>query len=104
MAQASALFEALRVCTISSSAQPFWSTSPAPLEILEARVIELLVEQNVIVICTGGCGIDVIEREDGSLTGIEAVIDKDVASALLACQLRADWLVMLTDVDALYLE
>jgi len=78
--------------------------SPAPLEILEARLIELLVEQNVIVICTGGGGIAVIELEDGSLTGIEAVIDKDGASALLACQLRADWLVMLTDVDALYLD
>jgi len=78
--------------------------SPAPLEILEARVIKLLVEQNVIVICTGGGGIAVIELEDGSLTGIEAVIDKDGASALLACQLRADWLVMLTDVDALYLD
>ncbi len=77
--------------------------SPAPLEILEARVIELLVEKNVIVICTGGGGIPVIELEDGSLTGIEAVIDKDSASALLARQLGADWLVMLTDVDALYL-
>jgi carbamate kinase len=78
--------------------------SPAPLEILEARVIELLVEKNVIVICTGGGGIPVIELEDGSLTGIEAVIDKDGASALLARQLGADWLVMLTDVDALYLD
>ena len=78
--------------------------SPAPLEILEARLIELLVEQNVIVICTGGGGIPVIELEDGSLTVIEAVIDKDGASALLACQFRADWLVMLTDVDALYLD
>lgn len=78
--------------------------SPAPLEILEARVIEMLIEKNVIVICTGGGGIPVIELEDGSLTGIEAVIDKDGASALLARQLRADWLVMLTDVDALYLD
>jgi carbamate kinase len=43
--------------------------SPAPLEILEARLIELLVEQNVIVICTGGGGIPVIELEDGSLPG-----------------------------------
>jgi carbamate kinase len=43
--------------------------SPAPLEILEARLIELLVERNVIVICTGGGGIPVIELEDGSLPG-----------------------------------
>jgi carbamate kinase len=77
--------------------------SPAPIEILEARVIELLVEKRVIVICTGGGGIPVIELEDGSLTGVEAVVDKDVASALLARQLSADWLVMLTDVEALYL-
>ena len=76
--------------------------SPAPVEILEARIIELLIERNVIVICTGGGGIPVIELEDGSLTGIEAMIDKDAASALLARQLGADWLVMLTDVDALY--
>ncbi len=77
--------------------------SPAPLEILEARVIEMLVAKEVIVICTGGGGIPVIVLEDGSLTGVEAVIDKDSASALLARQLGADWLVMLTDVDALYL-
>ena len=78
--------------------------SPAPLEILEARVIELLVAKKVIVICTGGGGIPVVELEDGSFTGIEAVIDKDSASALLARQLGADWLVMLTDVDAHFQE
>jgi carbamate kinase len=77
--------------------------SPAPLEILEARVIEMLVERNVVVICTGG-GMPVVELEDGSLIGIEAVVDKDSASGLLARQLGADWLVMLTDVDALYLD
>ncbi|MCX7341637.1 MAG: carbamate kinase [Hyphomicrobiales bacterium] len=77
--------------------------SPAPLEILEARVIEMLVDRQVVVICTGG-GIPVVELEDGSLSGIEAVVDKDSASSLLARQLGADWLVMLTDVDALYLD
>ena len=76
--------------------------SPLPLAILEVRVIEMLTRNNVIVICTGGGGVPVIELEDGSLTGIEAVIDKDHASALLAIQLRADWLLMLTDVDAIY--
>jgi carbamate kinase len=76
--------------------------SPEPLEILEARVIEMLVDRNVIVICAGGGGVPVIELADGSLTGVEAVIDKDSASALLARQLAADWLVMLTDVDAVY--
>ena len=77
--------------------------SPRPLQILEARVIELLVSQGVTVICAGGGGIPVHERSDGTLAGVEAVIDKDLASALLARQLRAEHLMLLTDVDAAYL-
>jgi carbamate kinase len=76
--------------------------SPRPQQILEMRVIEMLVNQGVLIICAGGGGIPVIELEEGSLIGVEAVIDKDHASALLARQLRADWLLMLTDVDAVY--
>lgn len=76
--------------------------SPAPQAIMEADVISLLVKQGVTVICTGGGGIPVVERDDGSLQGIEAVIDKDAASALLAEQLGADMLLLLTDVDAVY--
>jgi carbamate kinase len=76
--------------------------SPKPLEILEAEVLGFLFERGVIVICAGGGGIPVMEREDGSLNGVEAVIDKDYASALLARQLHADFLLMLTDVDAVY--
>lgn len=78
--------------------------SPAPLEILEIRVISLLVERGVVVICAGGGGIPVVARDDGSLIGIEAVIDKDRASSLLARQLGADMLLLLTDVDAVYLD
>jgi carbamate kinase len=77
--------------------------SPQPLQVLEARVIELLVSQDVIVICAGGGGIPVLERSDGSLVGVEAVIDKDLTSALLARQLGADHLMLLTDVDGVYL-
>ena len=77
--------------------------SPRPMQILEARVIELLVSQGVTVICAGGGGIPVLERSDGTLVGVEAVIDKDLASALLARQLRADQLLLLTDVDGVYL-
>lgn len=77
--------------------------SPQPLQVLEARVIELLVSQDVTVICGGGGGIPVLERSDGSLVGIEAVIDKDLTSALLARQLRADHLMLLTDVDGVNL-
>ncbi|MEW9612867.1 carbamate kinase [Shinella sp. S4-D37] len=76
--------------------------SPKPLAILEAEVLGFLVERGVIVICAGGGGIPVVELEDGSLSGIEAVIDKDYASSLLARQLHADFLLMLTDVDAVY--
>lgn len=76
--------------------------SPRPLEILEVSVISYLVERDVVVICTGGGGIPVIARDDGSMVGIEAVIDKDLASSLLARQLKADMLLMLTDVDAVY--
>lgn len=78
--------------------------SPKPLEILEASVISFLVEHGVIVICTGGGGVPVIARDDGSLCGVEAVIDKDLASSLLGRQLRADMLLMLTDVDAVYID
>ncbi len=78
--------------------------SPEPLEILEIKVISRLVESGVVVICAGGGGIPVAQRADGSLVGIEAVIDKDRASALLARQLGADMLLLLTDVDAVYLD
>jgi carbamate kinase len=78
--------------------------SPQPQKVLEARVIELLVAQGVTVICAGGGGIPVVERQDGSLTGVEAVIDKDLASALLGRQLGADHLLLLTDVDGVYLD
>lgn len=76
--------------------------SPAPQEIPDIRVLRLLLDQGVIVICTGGGGIPVLRLPDGSMTGIEAVIDKDAASALLAQQLGADALLLLTDVDAVY--
>ena len=76
--------------------------SPKPLEIPDLRVLQLLLEQGVVVVCTGGGGIPVLRREDGSMMGIEAVIDKDAASALLARQLGADALLLLTDVDAVY--
>ncbi|AZO05458.1 MULTISPECIES: carbamate kinase [unclassified Mesorhizobium] len=76
--------------------------SPRPLDILEVSVISYLVEQGVVVICTGGGGVPVIARDDGSMIGVEAVIDKDLASSLVARQLKADMLLMLTDVDAVY--
>ena len=76
--------------------------SPRPRRIFELAVIELLTSQGVIVICAGGGGIPVVCRPDGSLVGVEAVIDKDLASALLARELHAEAFLMLTDVDAVY--
>lgn len=76
--------------------------SPKPLEIPDMRVLKLLLDQGVVVVCAGGGGIPVLRRDDGSMVGIEAVIDKDAASALLARQLSADALLLLTDVDAVY--
>jgi carbamate kinase len=61
------------------------------------------VDHGVTVICAGGGGSPVIRLEDGSFTGIEAVIDKDRASALLAEEIGAQALLMLTDVDGVYL-
>ena len=75
--------------------------SPRPLRILEIETIKLLVRNGVLVICAGGGGVPVIAGETG-WRGVEAVIDKDHASALLARELGADALLMLTDVDAVY--
>ena len=76
--------------------------SPRPQHIFQIRPIRWLVEQGVIVVCTGGGGIPTMFDDDGNLCGAEVVIDKDLASALLAVQLNADMLVMATDVDAVY--
>ena len=75
--------------------------SPAPSEIVELPAIRTLVEAGTIAIACGGGGIPVTRR-DGRLRGVDAVIDKDRASALLATALGAERLVVLTDVDALY--
>jgi carbamate kinase len=76
--------------------------SPKPQEILGLDVIRLLLEHNVTVICAGGGGIPVTDNGRGGISGSEAVIDKDLVSALLARHLGADMLLMLTDVDAVY--
>lgn len=77
-------------------------SSPRPKRIFEIRVVEWLVERGVIVICTGGGGIPTILTPDGVLRGVEAVIDKDHAGALLAKSLKADMLLLLTDAEAVW--
>jgi carbamate kinase len=84
---------------------PHWRRvvpSPRPVRILEIEVIRLLVNQGVIVICAGGGGIPVAQRADGTFVGVEAVIDKDHASGLLAAELKVDAFLMLTDVAAVF--
>ena len=79
--------------------------SPRPKRIFEIRPIRWLLEQGTVVICAGGGGIPVIylPDRDRTLTGVEAVIDKDFASALLARDIGADLFVMATDVQGVYL-
>ena len=76
--------------------------SPRPKRILGMDVIRMLVEQDVLTICAGGGGIPCVVTDDGSLVGVEAVIDKDLVSAFLAKELGAQALLMLTDVDGVY--
>jgi carbamate kinase len=78
--------------------------SPLPLRVLELLPITWLLEKGAVVICAGGGGVPIMfHRGSGSLVGVEAVVDKDHASAVLARDLRADLLVIATDVDAVYL-
>ena len=76
--------------------------SPEPLGIIEIEAIRILVEHNIVVICAGGGGIPVAYDENLKLHGVEAVIDKDLASGLLARDLNADLFIMLTDVPFVY--
>lgn len=76
--------------------------SPEPQRIVEINTIRLLVDAGVVVICAGGGGVPVVKDEAGGLRGVEAVIDKDLSAALLASDLAAEALVLLTDADALY--
>jgi carbamate kinase len=77
--------------------------SPAPQKIVEGHLITRLVAAGALVICAGGGGIPVARDAQGNLYGIEAVIDKDLASCLLAVALEADVFVMATDTPAAYL-
>jgi len=74
--------------------------SPQPRRIREINAIRILIEAGALVICSGGGGIPVAVAADGSLHGVEAVIDKDLSAALLAEQLGATALLLLTDVAA----
>jgi carbamate kinase len=72
--------------------------SPDPLEIVDAPAVQALVEAGFVVVANGGGGIPVVRDADGTLNGVEAVIDKDLGAALLARTVEADVLVVATDV------
>lgn len=78
--------------------------SPEPKQIFEVRPIRWLLERGTIVIAAGGGGIPTVYEPGRKLRGIEAVIDKDVCSELLARQLDADFFLMATDADAVFLD
>ncbi|AYQ29491.1 carbamate kinase [Polaromonas sp. SP1] len=79
--------------------------SPYPLRVLGADPVRWLLQHEAVVIAAGGGGIPVVRANGGrSLQGVDAVIDKDLTSALLAQELHADCLVIATDVDAVYLD
>lgn len=77
--------------------------SPRPQEIVEKEAINKLAREGYCVVCVGGGGIPVIKRADGLLQGVDAVIDKDFASSLLATEIKADLLIISTSVPMVYL-
>ena len=80
---------------------PSWRrvvASPEPQSMVELPTIRMLLADGAVVICSGGGGIPVVRGSDGQLRGAEAVVDKDLATALLARNLEADALLVLTDV------
>jgi carbamate kinase len=77
--------------------------SPDPKEIIEAQVVRNLIDSGYCVVAAGGGGIPVFRGEDGYLGGVDAVVDKDFASSLLASNLNADTLVISTGVPKVYI-
>jgi len=78
--------------------------SPEPVEIVPRAAIVDMVRDGICVICSGGGGVPVVRAKDGTLSGIAAVIDKDLAAALLAKEVAADALLILTDVSQAYVD
>ena len=76
--------------------------SPTPVRILEIDTIRLLLDAGVLTVCAGGGGISVALSPEGAVRGVEAVIDKDRAAALLGREIAAEALLLLTDVDGVY--
>jgi carbamate kinase len=83
---------------------PHWRrvvASPRPLGLVEIETVRSLIDAGALVVCGGGGGVPVVRSEAGELTGVEAVVDKDLTAAELAITLKADRLLVLTDVPAI---
>jgi carbamate kinase len=83
---------------------PHWRrvvASPRPLELVEIETVRSLADAGVLVVCCGGGGVPVARSDAGELAGVEAVVDKDLTAAELAITLKADRLLVLTDVPAI---
>jgi carbamate kinase len=83
---------------------PHWRrvvASPRPLGLVEIETVRSLADAGALVVCGGGGGVPVARSDTGELTGVEAVVDKDLTAAELAITLKADRLLVLTDVPAL---
>jgi carbamate kinase len=78
--------------------------SPKPLGLVEIETVRSLADSGVLVVCGGGGGVPVTRSDAGELTGVEAVVDKDLTAAELAITLKADRLLVLTDVPAIILD
>lgn len=76
--------------------------SPIPHRIVQLKTVRRLVDMGVLVVCCGGGGIPVVRSDDGTIDGIEAVIDKDRVSALLGLEMGAERLFLTTGTDAIY--
>jgi carbamate kinase len=77
--------------------------SPDPMSIVEGDIIKKMLDDNILVIASGGGGMPVIEKKGWGLDGLEAVIDKDLASERLAESIKAEMLLILTNVEKVYL-
>ena len=77
--------------------------SPKPIKIVEVESIKRLLGYSEVVIAAGGGGIPVVLKEDGSLEGVDVVVDKDLASSVLALEIKADYLMMMTGVEKVFL-
>jgi carbamate kinase len=92
--------------TVARSGEQGWRRvvpSPEPIEVLNAPALRALLTNRFAVVAGGGGGVPLVER-DGALEGVDAVVDKDLTAALIARSIGAELLVILSDVDAVYLD